>query len=71
MGDSGCVSINRNIIRDLLEASLQAVPKKHCLQPNVYAKHHDGNLLKLYVEVHFGNEQPPDVQRKDLRDRQC
>jgi hypothetical protein len=61
----GCVSINRNNVRDWLEPSLQAVAKKHCLQPKVYAKHHDGNLLKIYVEVYFGDEQPPIVERKD------
>lgn len=61
----GCVSINRNNIRDWLAPSLQDRAIKHCLKPTAYAKHHDGNLTKLYVEIYFGPEQSPIVERKD------
>ncbi|CEJ59902.1 hypothetical protein PMG11_08502 [Penicillium brasilianum] len=62
----GIVSINRNNLRDWLEPSLHKVVKKHCPKPKVYAKHHDGNLLKLYVEVYFGPDlEDPVVERKD------
>ncbi|KAL4973532.1 hypothetical protein BDW66DRAFT_153716 [Aspergillus desertorum] len=61
----GCVSINRNNIRDWLAPSIEQEAKKHCLRPKAYAKHHDGNVTKLYIEIYFGPEETPAVQCKD------
>lgn len=61
----GCISINRTCMREWLEGLVKTTASYHCLQPTVYAKHHDGNLVRLHVEVYFNENQQPVVQYPD------
>ncbi|KAK5047761.1 hypothetical protein LTR84_006426 [Exophiala bonariae] len=61
----GCISINRTRMIEWLEGLVKTTASYHCLRPTVFAKHHDGNITRLYVEVFFNENQQPVVEYPD------
>ncbi|KAK5655523.1 hypothetical protein OQA88_5454 [Cercophora sp. LCS_1] len=57
----GCVSINRDRIVDWLDKLLADTAQRHCMRPKVYARHFDGNITRLHVDVELHDNQPPQV----------